>query len=94
VSQAFVRKRCYVKGLGAIFALHFGNSVDGPVEPRRKPANDAKVQWWRARRDGCRADGTASTMTQSPSIASPMNSNTSASAIISPEKAASFVGPH
>ena len=38
------------------------------------------------RADGRRCDGTASTMTQSPSIASPMNSNTNASTAIPPNK--------
>jgi hypothetical protein len=38
------------------------------------------------RRDGRRSEGTANTMTQSASIARPMNSNTNASTAISPNK--------
>jgi hypothetical protein len=48
-------------------------------------------QWWRTRRAGPGPEGTATTMTQSASIANPMNSNTKASTAISPNKAVRFV---
>jgi hypothetical protein len=62
---------------------------------RRAPRPYGSGQKRRARSDGWRPDGTATTTTQSASIASPMNSNTNASTAMSPKiNPLKLWGPH
>jgi hypothetical protein len=86
--------------------LHFGLTVDfrGPSwgNPADRPAlaPNSTVGWMKKRagqeslrrRAEGRRQGTASTMTQSPIIASPMNSNTNASTAILPNENARVAG--
>src|SRR3982750_1185519 len=77
VSRALRRFRAPAGPPEAVLAVCFG-------APTRFPRLQQIGQCWRVRRDDPGAAGTASTMTHSASIASPMNSNTNASTAMPP----------